>query len=120
LADALTSIRDTVVKTETHTVLETHVEETALPCEWAIPAQPDGKTFDPNKVNIRWKTASAETTFARVDSADKCELNGWHFDSASDPKRLVACPQTCDRIKSEPNAKLDVLLGCQTLVLAPQ
>jgi hypothetical protein len=115
LADALTSIRDTVVKTETHTVVETHVETTALPCEWAIPAQPDGRVFDPDKVNIRWKTASAETTFVRVDSEAQCRANGWRFDNAENPTRLIACPQACDAIKAEPNAKLDVLLGCATL-----
>lgn len=115
LADALNSIRDTVVKTVTHTVVETHVESSALPCEWAIPAQPDGRTFDPDKVNIRWKTASAETTFVRVNSEAHCQANGWHFDNAANPTRLVACPQACDAIKAEPNAKLDVLLGCATL-----
>jgi hypothetical protein len=115
LADALTSIRDTVVKTETHTVIETHTEESALPCEWAIPAQPDGRVFDRNKVNIRWTTASAETTFVRVDSEAQCVANGWRFDDAENPTRLIACPQTCDAIESQPNAKLDVLLGCATL-----
>jgi hypothetical protein len=115
LAQALTSIRDKVVKTETHTVVETHTEEAALPCEWAIPSQPDGRTFDRDKVNIRWQTASADTTFVRVDSEAKCQANGWHFDDPTTPTRLVACPQTCDAIKAEPNAKLDVLLGCATL-----
>jgi hypothetical protein len=116
LADALNQIRDTVVTTEVHTEIVKHTEQTRLPCEWAIPAQPDGQVFDRDKVNIRFSTASDETDFVRVASSDSCVANGWRFDNPAAPTRLLACPQTCDMIKTTPDAKIDVLLGCATLV----
>ena len=116
LAGALTAIRDSVVTTVVHTETVTHIEETALPCEWEIPSPPDGQSFDRDKVNIRFSAPQVDTTFLRVASSGACRENGWHFDDAGAPKRLVACPQTCDRIKATPEAKIDVLLGCATLL----
>jgi hypothetical protein len=114
LSEALGKIRDTVVKTETRTVIETVVEEDTLPCEWAIPAQPEGKIFDPDKVNVRLTSDGAETTFVRVANRSACTSNAWHFDNGEAPSRLVACPQACQNIESK-QGKIDLLLGCQTL-----
>jgi hypothetical protein len=115
LGTALTAIRDSVVTTEVHTEIVTHLEETKLPCEWEIPSPPDGQSFDRDKVNIRFSAAQIDTTFFRVAESSACRINGWHFDDAQAPKRLVACPETCDRIKATAEAKIDVLLGCATL-----
>jgi von Willebrand factor type A domain len=116
LADALTSIRDTVVKTEIETIIETHVEESKLPCEWAIPAQPEGQTLDRDKVNVRLTSGDQKTTFVRVGSAAACRPDAWRFDDPSAPTRILACPEMCQRIEAEPQAKLEVLLGCATAV----
>jgi hypothetical protein len=116
LADALTSIRDTVVKTEIQTVIETHVEESKLPCEWAIPAQPEGQSFDRDKVNVRLTSGGQKTTFVRVGAASACRPDAWRFDDPSAPTRILACPELCQRIEAEPQAKLEVLLGCATAV----
>lgn len=116
LADALTSIRDTVVKTEIKTVVETHVEESQLPCEWAIPAQPEGQIFDRDKVNVRLTSGDKKTTFVRVGSEGACRADAWRFDDPSAPTRILACPALCDRIEAEPQAKLEVLLGCATAI----
>ncbi len=116
LTDALASIRDTVVTTEVTTVIETHEESTTLPCTWTIPEQPEGKQFDPDKINIRLTTPEAETTFVRVPSDGACEGNAWHFDDPSNPKQLVACAQACEHIASRPEGKIEVLMGCATVV----
>ena len=116
LAGALTSIRDTVVTTEVHTEIVKHVEQTSLPCEWEIPAAPIGQVFDRDKVNVRFSAGSTSNTFVRVPSSATCIDNGWHFDDAQAPKRLIACPAACERIKAAPDAKIDVLLGCATLL----
>lgn len=116
LSEALGKIRDTVVKTETKTVIETVVESSSLPCEWAIPEQPEGKVFDRDKVNIRLTADGAETNFVRVPSSAACEGNAWHFDNADAPTRLIACPTACQNIEAKPAGKIEVLLGCATLV----
>jgi hypothetical protein len=116
LAGALNSIRDTVVTTVVHTEIVKHTEATALPCDWEIPTPPAGQSFDRDKVNIRFTTQAAATTFFRVASSEDCRADGWRFDNVQAPTRLMACPQTCDRIKATPEAKIDVLLGCATVV----
>ena len=116
LSEALGQIRDKVVKTEIKTVVETVVESSTLPCEWAIPEQPEGKTFDRDKVNIRLRAGGVETTFVRVPTAAACEGDAWHFDNPDDPKRLVACPSACQNIKEKPEGKIEILMGCATLV----
>jgi hypothetical protein len=115
LVNALASIRDTLVTTETHPVTTRQVEQSKLPCEWVIPAPPSGQMFDPNKVNIRFTSGDSVTTFFRVDSSDKCVANAWHFDDAKAPTRLVACPQTCTQISAAVSGRVAVLLGCETL-----
>jgi hypothetical protein len=116
LGDALNAIRDTVVTTETHTETVKQTQQTALPCEWAVPANSESMPFDSNKVNIRFSQGSAQTTFVRVNSADSCRDDAWYFDNASEPTRMLACPTTCDAIKASSDAKIDVLLGCATIV----
>jgi hypothetical protein len=116
LADALAAIRDKVVKTEVKTVVETHVEESQLPCEWAIPAQPEGQVFDRDKVNVRLTSGAQQTTLLRVGSEAACRADAWRFDDPAAPTRILACPETCQRIEAEPQAKLEVLLGCATAV----
>jgi hypothetical protein len=117
LADALISIRDTVVQVETHTETVTRVDEHRLPCEWEIPAVPEGQFFDHNKVNIKLTSDEGERTFGRVASAETCIEDGWHFDDIASPSRILACPQTCDVIEALPNARIDILLGCATIEL---
>jgi hypothetical protein len=116
LSDALSAIRDTLVKTEIKTVIETRVEESKLPCEWAIPAQPEGQVFDRDKVNVRLTIGDQKTTFVRVGSEAACRADAWRFDDPSAPTRILACPGACERIEAEPQAKLEVLLGCATVV----
>jgi hypothetical protein len=120
LSVALNAIRDTVVTTEVHTETVSHIESSTLPCTWEIPTPPKGQIFDRDKVNIRFTTPSGATTFARVPSSEDCRDNGWHFDNFSAPTKLLACPQTCDHIKATPEAKIDVLLGCATVILTVQ
>jgi hypothetical protein len=33
---------------------------------------------------------------------------------AQDPTRIVLCPAMCDVVRADPDAKLEILLGCAT------
>jgi hypothetical protein len=117
LADALVAVRDTVVEIETHTETVTRVDEHRLPCEWELPEVPEGQTFDRNKVNIKLTTDDGERNFGRVASPGACVEDGWHFDDADSPARILACPETCAMIETLPDAQIDILLGCATIAL---
>lgn len=115
LADALASIRDSVVTTTVHTELVKKVERVALDCEWNIPARRDEfHTFDRDKVNIRLSYTGETDMLVRVDSLEACTPQGWYYDDPNTPTRFIACPSVCDAIKQADDAKVDILLGCQT------
>jgi hypothetical protein len=114
LADALGSIRDTVVTTEVHTEVVKQIERVELTCEWEIPAVDDAHPFDRDKVNIRLAGVNGTKELVRVASFEACRDNGWYFDNVVSPKRFIACPGVCDAIEQAPDPAIDILLGCQT------
>ena len=115
LADALASIRDSVVTQTVHTERVKKVEHVALSCEWSIPAGSDEfQAFDRDKVNVRLSYASEDRMLLRVAMLDACTEQGWYYDNPDDPTRIIACPTLCDAIEEAPDAQVDILLGCQT------
>ena len=51
-----------------------------------------------------------------VQSPADCAANGgWYYDDNTNPTQVLVCPSTCTAIQSDPNAKVDVLFGCQTI-----
>jgi len=87
-----------------------------IDCEWAIPPPPQGQTFDTARVNVRYTGAgAAPQTIFHVDGADRCAADGgWFYDQNAAPTKVLACPATCDLLRSQTDAKVDVLFGCET------
>jgi hypothetical protein len=84
-------------------------------CEWSIPPPPEGKTFDPDAVNVRYTSGKGVTdTLFGVGSAAECtdQYGGWFYDDPTHPTRVVACPQSCKTIQADDSARIDVLFGC--------
>jgi len=115
LVDALNSIRDVVTTTTTRTEIMTVIEETPLECEWAIPEEGD-RQFDKMLVNVELSSpGGGEVAFGNVPSEGDCAARGWYYDDLDAPTRIIACEATCDLIQSTPQAKVDILLGCETV-----
>ena len=87
----------------------------SLACEYAIPDAPTGQSFDLGKVNVRYAASGAEAT--TLEYAAGCTGGeGWRYDDVSAATKIQLCPGTCDRAKADQSAKLDVVLGCKTVV----
>ena len=86
----------------------------SLACEYSIPAAPDGKTLDFNKVNIQF-TPNGGAAKTLPYSADCANKGGWRYDDAKAPTKILLCDGACDTAKADANGKIDVLLGCQTV-----
>jgi hypothetical protein len=111
--DAMNKIRETVTMTETHT--ETH--SAPVPCEWLIPPAPDGQQFDKSKVNVDFAAgAAAPVRIGAIASAADCAnvAQGWHYDDATNPTKVLVCPQTCQTIQGTADALVSVVFGCAT------
>jgi hypothetical protein len=117
LVTALDSIRD---RTRTQLRIERHteVQRQVLPCEWQLPAAPSGAALDPERVNVRLSLGAAgEDALSQVAEASSCgDAGGWYYDDPSAPAHILACPASCDALRAEPEARVDLLLGCKTVL----
>lgn len=86
----------------------------ALECQFEVP-RPDGnQVLDPGQVNIQF-TNNAGTPES-LKKATSCETGGdWVYDNETNPKSISLCDATCTRITNEPNAQLEIKLGCATV-----
>jgi hypothetical protein len=114
---ALSGIRDrTRTRTRTETRIETEVQ--VLPCEWQIPPAPEGQVFAADLVNVAITAASADAeAIPRVAAASSCgDTGGWYYDDAAAPSTILACPSTCEGLRNQPDARVDLLFGCATRI----
>jgi hypothetical protein len=128
--DALNLIRGTITKYTTQTVVKT----TELNCQYQVPTMSNGGPFDINKVNVQFTVNGVVHKYLQVPSAASCsqyQNEGWYYDNPQTPTEIDVCPGTCSDIKastgdgsfasvqSAPDARVDVLLGCQTIIAPP-
>jgi hypothetical protein len=84
----------------------------AVECTYSVPTPPAGQTLDPNKVNVNYTSGSAEPKSIGYNAATSCS-EGWQY--ADDMTKIVLCGSTCDEVKADPDASIQVLFGCQTV-----
>ena len=92
----------------------------ALPCEFAIPA--GSGNIDFGKVNVTLQSNGQEQTVPYVEGMDRCDATrgGWYYDVApatGTPTRILACPATCEKFKAEREPKVNLVFGCETVVV---
>jgi hypothetical protein len=88
---------------------------TALPCEFFIPDKVAQGEIDPNNVNVIY-TPGGGGSFETLPRSDDCDPPGWTYDDPQQPDRIVLCPQTCASIKADLEGKMEIMLGCATVV----
>ncbi|MBX3208491.1 MAG: VWA domain-containing protein [Labilithrix sp.] len=89
---------------------------TKLGCEFSIPKAADGKATDPSTVVVTYTPGdgSAQKPLTQVTDASKCGANpdGWYYDDATTPTKILFCPSTCSTAGADTDGKLDVAIGC--------
>ena len=93
------------------------IEGDQIACDLALPTPPNGK-LDTAKVNVVYTPGdgSAPLTIGRVDDASFCTHGGWHFDDPNAPTKVVLCDSTCAAVRTDVAAKVEIVLGCDSLV----
>jgi len=93
------------------------VEEASIACEWDIP-DPMGMDIDFGKVNVDYLDGmGGEDSIPKVDNADACGgLDAWYYDDDNMPTKIFACPALCMKIQDNPDAKVDVKFGCESII----
>lgn len=97
------------------------IRGTVFSCELAIPKPPNGSAIDPSKVNVT-RSGSSDVPLGRVDGAGACAAakDGWYYDDAAAPKKVILCPEVCGAVKADTGGAVDVAFGCETRVAAPK
>lgn len=91
------------------------IREASASCTVAIPSAPEGATFDKQKVAVLVRSGAQTTPFSYDAS---CTLsNAWHYDDPANPQQIVLCEQSCEQIKLNAQAMLQVQFACETLIL---
>ena len=95
------------------------IRNAALPCTYLIPPPPAGMAPDFTRVNVVYTPGGgAEQTIPKVADAAHCPANGlgWYYDDERAPTQIILCDGTCALIKGDLMAKVDIVLGCITIV----
>jgi von Willebrand factor type A domain len=97
-----------------------NVSGAALGCEFAVPT--NGGPVTPGSLNVQFRASQGDPTcFAYDATACDAGANGWQFatkpDGTQDLTRVVICGAACDQVRADALAKVDVILGCETIML---
>jgi Mg-chelatase subunit ChlD len=99
------------------------IRTTAVACTFQIPPATMG-AIDFRKVNVQVTGASgAVSTIGHVSGRAACDptRGGWYYDvdpaTGQSPSTIIACDATCAQFTTSATARVDVVLGCQTIVI---
>ena len=90
----------------------------SLSCNLQMPEPVDpSMPIDPATVNLTYTSGSGMAfTVAQVaDSAACGDTSSWYYDDPVMPTNIILCPKACDIVAGDSGAKLEILLGCETL-----
>lgn len=91
---------------------------TKLGCEFEFPKAPDNRVADPTTVKVTYTPGSGAggQPLTQVTDKSKCGsyADGWYYDDAKAPKKIVFCPTTCKGPGTDPSGQLEVAIGCTT------
>jgi Mg-chelatase subunit ChlD len=101
----------------------TTIRGASLPCSYLVPS-PDGGVADFHKLNVQYTAGTgAVTTIPYVESLGQCNpgSGGWYYDAdpadGGVPSEILVCPATCSAFGGDAKGRVDVVLGCQTVLM---
>jgi hypothetical protein len=100
------------------------IRATAVGCEFKMPSSTaQGMKINYANVNVRFTASSGQqTTIPQVADKSKCDANlgGWYYDispNTGTPTKILTCEKTCALLGSDPRGKVEILVGCRTIVI---
>jgi hypothetical protein len=90
------------------------VRGNALPCSYDVPSKVGDGEVEIGLVNVLLTPGGGKTKILPQNPA--CNGEGWQYDKPVMPERIVFCPSSCQALKADFSAKVQILLGCKTEV----
>jgi hypothetical protein len=85
----------------------------ALACEFDVPEEVGGDV-DYDKVNVTFSPGTGPDEDLAQDNDLCSEANGWQYNA--DKTKIVLCGPACEMVQSDPDGKITITLGCETVV----
>ena len=92
------------------------IRQQAINCEYAIP-MPNGSLPDLNTIKVLFTTGAGGPgqPITKIAGASQCGAGAyWYFDPPASPAKIVLCPDTCNAVKSDPSAGVDIEVDCKS------
>lgn len=83
----------------------------ALSCEYPLEHVAGAGAVDPGRVNVVYTDGSGAESVLPESATD-----GWSYDDPANPHEVILRGATCDRVKADRNGKVDIVLGCETVL----
>ena len=84
-----------------------------MSCDFPMPQATSTRSVDPGKINVNYTPGGGATVLiGQTSSASACATGGWYYDDATAPTRIFLCPNTCERVQADPDASLQIVMGC--------
>jgi hypothetical protein len=87
-------------------------------CDVQLPAAPPNRRLDPNQVNVVLTTSDGRESLLTHDETSAC-ANGEGWQYGSDHGRITLCAETCQRLRADDGAQIEVLAGCAPNMRTP-
>jgi hypothetical protein len=90
------------------------------PCQYVVPkTTSSGGIVDPSQVNVTYTPSGGATqNLLQSPTPAACPATGgWYYDNPGAPTKLSLCPATCNAVKADAKASVQILMGCQTNTL---
>lgn len=98
------------------------IRSASIPCAFELPTPTEGQ-LEPSLVNVTWSNipGAPPRTVVGVSDSDACGGTfGWYYDDPAAPSRIELCPATCSEVDANPAGRIDVVLGCRTVIAPPR
>jgi len=101
------------------------VRSSGLSCQYMLPAATgDGGQLDYFSVNVQFTPSNGiPVTVGNVKNRAGCSATqgGWYYDAdpttGGTPQTISICDTTCAQMKADPVGRVDILLGCKTIII---
>lgn len=94
------------------------IESAAETCAWDIPPVLSGPEFQVGQVNVEIDGSGGRVPVGQVPLRADCARaqggQGWYYDNPAAPTTMLACPETCQDLRST-TGLVHVGFGCQTI-----
>jgi hypothetical protein len=92
----------------------TQITRSMVPCIYKV-TPPDGGTLDPTKVSVEYTAGGGQRYAVVLNQSSDCQL-GWHY-TDSTYSEIEICGSTCEQIKHDPLATMNLYFGCSPPVI---